>query len=50
VNIGGRDTDGEVCDHVNLLATGASNLLARFVTLATRSMGTIRRLQYARDA
>jgi hypothetical protein len=39
VNIGGCDTGGEVCDHVNLLVTDASNLLARFVTLATRFTG-----------
>lgn len=28
-----------MCDHVNLLVTDASNLLARFFTLATRSTG-----------
>jgi hypothetical protein len=39
VIIGGCDTGGEVCDHVNFMVTGALNLLARFVTLATRLMG-----------
>jgi hypothetical protein len=37
--IGGYDTGGEVCDHVNFMVTGALNLLARFVTRATRLIG-----------
>jgi len=39
VDIVGCDTGGELCDHVNLLVTDASNLLARFFTLATRFTG-----------